>query len=143
MNRLFFLGALLLASCTKPADPDIKVSDAWARATAPGQTSAAIYGTISNQGGTADQLHGVSSDIAPHAMLHEGSMENGVARMRMVDRLDVPPGKTVELKPGAAHIMLTGVAEPLNAGQRVTVRLRFEKTGEIVVPVTVVGAGER
>jgi copper(I)-binding protein len=61
----------------------------------------------------------------------------------MVERIDLPPGERIELKPGGGHIMLTGVAEPLNAGQDVTLRLRFEKSGEIAVPVTIVAAGER
>lgn len=143
MIRTLLLSISLLAACAKPAAPNIEVSDAWARSTAAGQTSAAVYATLANKGGAGDRLLAVSTDRAPHAMLHEGSMEDGVARMRMVDRLDLPPGKTVELEPGGGHIMLTGVSKPLDAGQRFTLRLRFEKAGEMTVPVTVVAAGER
>jgi periplasmic copper chaperone A len=110
---------------------------------AAGQTSAAVYAMIRNEGATSDSLLAVSTDRASHAMLHEGSMENGVARMRMVERVELAPGETVELKPGGAHVMLTGVTEPLNAGQRFTLRLRFQKSGERTVSVTVVAAGER
>jgi len=70
-------------------------------------------------------------------------MENGIARMRMVERIELAPGKPVELKPGGAHVMLTGVNMPLEPGQRFMLRLRFEKSGEMTVPVTVVAAGER
>ena len=82
-------------------------------------------------------------DRAAHAMLHEGSVENGIARMRMVDQIELAPGERVELKPGGGHVMLTGVAKPLNPGDRFTLRLSFEKSGEKTVPVTVVGAGDR
>jgi len=144
MVRTIFLGCcLMLVSCGSPAGSEIKVDNVWARATAPGQTSAAVYATIKNEGGTGDRLLAASSARAAHAMLHEGAMENGIARMRMVERIDLPPGELIELKPGGGHIMLTGVAEPLNAGQDVTLRLRFEKSGEIAVPVTIVAAGER
>jgi periplasmic copper chaperone A len=60
-----------------------------------------------------------------------------------VDRIELAPGPRLELKPGGGHVMLTGVTSPLNAGDRFTLRLRFEKGGEKTVPVTVVGAGER
>jgi periplasmic copper chaperone A len=143
MIRPLLLGFLLLAACGKVAGPDIQVSDAWSRATAADQTSAAVYATIRNEGATSDQLLAVSTDRASQAMLHEGSMENGVARMRMVERVELAPGEAVQLEPGGAHVMLMGVAEPLNAGQRFTLRLRFEKSGERTVPVTVVAAGER
>jgi copper(I)-binding protein len=143
MIRPLLLGFLLLGACGKPAAPSIQVNDAWARATAPGQTSAAVYATIVNEGGAGDRLVAVSSDRAAHAMLHEGSVENGIARMRMVDQIELAPGERVELKPGGGHVMLTGVAKPLNPGDRFTLRLSFEKSGEKTVPVTVVGAGDR
>jgi len=143
MMRSLLLSFFLLAACGKPAGPEIRMDDAWARATATGQTSAAVYGTIENGGKSADRLLTASSDRSAHAMLHEGGMENGIARMRMIERIDLAPGKPVELKPGGTHVMLTGVSEPLNPGQRFMLRLRFEKSGEIAVPVTVVAAGER
>jgi periplasmic copper chaperone A len=143
MIRPILLCFLLLGACGKPAAPAIRVSDAWARATATGQTTAAVYATIVNEGAAGDRLVAASSDRAAQAMLHEGSVENGIARMRMVDRIGLAPGQRLELKPGGTHVMLTGVARPLNAGNQFTLRLRFEKGGETTVPVTVVGAGDR
>ena len=143
MIRPILLGFLLLGACGRPAASAVQVSDAWARATAAGQTTAAVYATIANEGAAGDQLVAASSDRAAHAMLHEGSVENGIARMRMVDRIELASGQRLELKPGGTHVMLTGVTSPLNAGDRFTLRLRFEKGGEKTVPVTVVGAGER
>lgn len=143
MTKPLLLAFLFLTACSKPASPGIRVSDAWARATAAGQTSAAVYADIDNRGGMGDVLIAVSSDRAAHAMLHEGNVENGIAKMRMVERLDLAPGRHTELKPGGSHIMLMGVREPLTAGQRFTLRLKFEKSGEIEVPVTVVAPGER
>jgi periplasmic copper chaperone A len=143
MIRSILLSFLLLAACGSPAGPEIRIEDAWVRSTAAGQTSAAVYATIENDGTSADRLLSVSSDRSAHAMLHEGGMENGIARMRMVERIELAPGKPVELKPGGAHVMLTGVNMPLEPGQRFMLRLRFEKSGEMTVPVTVVAAGER
>ena len=143
MIRPLLLSFLLLGACAKPAEPAIHVSDAWARATATGQSSAAVYATIANDGAASDRLLAASSEVAAHAMLHEGSIENGIARMRMVDRIELAPGQRMELKPGGTHVMLTGMTKPLNAGERFDLRLRFEKAGEKTVPVNVVAAGER
>ena len=52
MRSILLIFALALAGCA-PSSPDIKVSDAWARATAPGQSSGAIYATIENRGAAA------------------------------------------------------------------------------------------
>jgi copper(I)-binding protein len=144
MTRAMLLSALLLvAACSEPPPANVEVSDAWARATAPGQASGAIYGVIDNRGGAADRLVVVSTDRAAMAMLHENSTANGVVRMRMVGGLDVPSGNRVELKPGGTHIMLEGLKAPLVAGERFEVRLRFERSGEKAVPVQVVAAGAR
>ena len=62
----------LTAGCA-PRTPAIEIGDAWARATAPGQSSAAIYATIVNHG-SADRLVGVSSDSGM-AMLHTSASE--------------------------------------------------------------------
>jgi copper(I)-binding protein len=143
MIRLSLLAFLLLASCGKPANPDIKVSDAWARATAAGQTSAAVYATIDNKSGTGDRLLSVATDRASMAMIHEGGMENGVARMRMVNSLEVPAGAQARLAPGGNHIMLEGLKAPLAAGGTFQLTMRFERSGNIAVPVSVVAPGSR
>lgn len=143
MIRPLLFGFLLLAACGKPEKPAIQVSDAWARATAAGQSSGAVYATISNEGGSADRLIVASSERAADATLHEGSMENGIARMRMVGGIDLEPGERVEMKPGGTHVMLTSLKSPLKAGEQFQLVLRFQQSGEMTVPVTVVAPGAR
>jgi copper(I)-binding protein len=144
MTRVLLFSTLLLATaCGKPAPASVDVTDAWARATAAGQPSGAVYAAIANKGGTADRLVGASTDRASMAMIHENSTTDGISRMRMVDGVDVPSGGRVELKPGGTHIMLDGLKAPLVAGERLEVRLRFEKSGVKAVSVQVVAAGAR
>jgi len=143
LRRLLIVSAITtLAACGQPAAPDIKVSDAWARATAPGQ-GGAVYATIDNKGGTGDRLLSVATDRASMAMIHEGGMENGVARMRMVDSLDVGAGEQAKLAPGGNHIMLEGLKAPMAAGDKFQLTMRFERSGNIAVPVSVVAPGSR
>jgi hypothetical protein len=54
-----------------------------------------------------------------------------------VNAIDVPPGQTVELKPGAWHMMLIGLKAPLKAGDKVPMTLKFEKAGEVKVELKI------
>ena len=143
MNHMLIALAplLLIAACSAPAkDGAIEVRDAWARATAQGQPGGAIYATIVNHGGD-DTLIGASAPSATMAMIHTSSHVDGVARMRMVDRLAIPAGATVALAPGGTHVMLEGLAAPLVAGQQTTITLRFATADAKQVPVAIVAAG--
>jgi len=132
--------ALLLAGCgNDPALPDLKTADGWSRETVPGQASAAAYLTVINNGTGVDRLLTVSSDAAAHAMVHTTmTTDQGVSRMRhMADGLPIPPKTAVELSPGRTHIMLSGLKQPLRRGQKLTLELRFEKSGSKLATVKV------
>ncbi len=130
----------VLASCA-PAAPDIAVSEAWARATAPGQSGGAVYATIANRGG-GDRLVEVTSDTGT-AMLHRSDHQGGVVRMRMLPDLAIPAGSSVALAPGGTHVMLTGLGAPLAAGGSFAMTFRFTSAGPRTVTVAVVAAGAR
>ena len=132
--------AIALASCSgrTNAPADIRVADAWARATIAGQPSAAVYLTVTNAGRGDDRLLGVSSPAAKSATLHSSSSEGGVMRMRALrDGLAVPAGATVKLEPSGNHAMLTGLSAPLAPGTSFPLDLRFERSGERQVQVRV------
>ena len=137
MTRRGALGALLLlAACSGPQlSPEIAVTHAWARATAPGGTTSAAYLTIDNKGGE-DRLVGISIP-AGSASLHSTSMDGGVMRMRPLDSLVVPARSAVALEPGGIHIMLMGLRQPLTAGSTLPLELRFERSGTRQVTATV------
>ena len=135
------LAALLLASCSKGGPPDVRISDAWARETISGQTSAAAYMILKNEGAGDDRLLSVSAEAPAMAMLHSSESSDAIARMRPLDSgLAVPAGATIELKPGATHVMVMGLRAPLNVGDRLKLTMRFEKSGERPVEVRVTQA---
>jgi copper(I)-binding protein len=122
----------------------IRVADPWSRATPRGANVGAGYMTITNTGTVADRLVGGSAEIASTFEVHEMAMENQVMKMRAVTGgLELKPGATVELKPGALHVMFVGLKKPLAAGDRVTATLEFEKAGKVRVEYEVrpMGAG--
>lgn len=142
MKRLF-LAALLLASCGKGGQPDIQISDPWARETVTGQTATAAYMTIANDGSGGDRLMSVNADAPAMAMLHSSETSGGISRMRSMEAgVAIPAGGRIEFRPGGSHVMISGLSAPLRSGQALKLTLQFEKTGVRAVNVPIVGAGE-
>lgn len=113
----------------------------WARATAPGQPSGGVYLKVENKGG-ADRLVSASVDVAKLAQLHSMRMDGDVMKMEELPRgVELPAGQTVELKPGALHVMLLDLKGPLKAGDKFPMTLKFEKAGTIKVEVLVQAMG--
>ena len=134
--RLLPLLALTLAAFAAHAEDGPVVSAAWARATAPGVEVGAAYMVI--QGGSrADRLVGASSERADMVHLHDVVEEDGVAKMRSTESVEIPAGQRVELAPKGRHLMLMGLDAPLVAGQTFTIVLRFADSTEQAVTVTV------
>jgi len=135
------LAIVALGACTVTAwagDAPV-VSDAWARATPPGVDVGAAYMVI--QGGKqADRLVAASSDRAAMVHLHTVEEQDGMAKMRAIDAVDVPAGQRVTLAPKSTHLMLMGLDSALVAGQTFVVTLGFAESGEQSVTVTVKSA---
>lgn len=103
---------------------DIDVKSAWARPTVAGQMGTGAFMHLTSREGA--RLLGASSDVAGVVEIHEMAMEGNVMRMRPIRSLDLPPGSTVELKPGGHHMMLMDLKRPLAAGEKIKVELRLE-----------------
>jgi periplasmic copper chaperone A len=120
----------------------LAIGQPWARATPRGAAVAGGYLTITNKGPAADRLMGGSTVVANRFELHSMAIEDGVARMRPVEGgVEIKPRQTVELQPGGFHIMLVGLKQPLQQGERVKGTLLFEKAGKVDVEFTVVAIG--
>ena len=126
--RYLLLAMVLAAS---PAVAQIKIENAWARATAPGAKIAAGYMVIRNGAPAADRLIGASSPAAEKVETHVTLKDGDVFRMREVKGYDIPAGGSFELKPGGAHLMLVNIKAPLKEGDKVPLTLRFERAGEL------------
>jgi len=103
LNVLIFTAMSALAVQSAVA-ANVTVSNAWARATMPGQPVSAAYMQIKSD--TNAKLIGVSSSAVPQVEVHEMKMDGDVMQMREVKAIDLPKGKTVALEPGEFHIML-------------------------------------
>jgi copper(I)-binding protein len=123
------VAAVLLASAASlPVwAANVSVTDAWARATMPGQKVSGAYMQIRSDADA--RLVGASSPAVPRVEVHEMKMDGDVMRMREVKAIDLPKGKTVSLEPGGYHIMLMNLAKPIAAGEIIPLVLTVESGG--------------
>jgi periplasmic copper chaperone A len=122
----------------------IEIGQPWSRATPPTAPAAGGFLTLGNKGDAPDRLIAVESSAAGKVEIHEMKMDGNIMRMREVEGgLVLPPGQTVELKPGGYHLMFMGLKEPFVKDRRVPATLVFEKAGRIDVEFEVapLGAG--
>jgi copper(I)-binding protein len=119
----------------------VEVSDAWMRATAPGQKTAAGYMIMRNKSAQPERLVGGSSQAAAKLETHASIQDGDIMRMREVKGYDIPAKGSFELKPNGSHLMLVDLKRPLKEGDKVPVVLRFEKSGEVKVDFEVRALG--
>ncbi len=146
MKRLLIATLMTLTLVAANAQ-SVDVKDAWARATVTGQKATGAFMKLTAKDGA--KLVRASSPAAGITEVHEMKMDGDVMKMRAVQGgLDLPAGKTVELKPGGYHVMLMDLKAPLQKDSTVALTLVFqdakgvESTMNLNLPVsTMVPAG--
>ena len=98
------------------ASNTIQISDAYARATSPGQVVGAGYLTISNLANTNDRLLSASFTRVGQVQIHEMKMEGDRMMMRELNGLEIPAKGSAQLKPGGNHLMFMQLKEPFKEG---------------------------
>jgi copper(I)-binding protein len=120
----------------------IEIGHPWSRATPPTAESGGGFLAITNTGTTPDRLVAVKSPAADKVEIHEMKMDGNIMRMREVEKgIEIPPGATVELKPGGFHVMFMGLKAPFAKEAKVPLTLVFEKAGSIDVDLMVQAMG--
>jgi periplasmic copper chaperone A len=102
----------------------VQVDGAWARASVQGQKGTGAFMRLTAKEGL--KLVGAASPAAGVTEVHEMKMEGDVMKMRALPALDLPAGKTVELKPGGYHVMLMDLKAPLMKDSSVPLTLTFK-----------------
>jgi copper(I)-binding protein len=122
---LLLLVGLLAPVRSPAADSNLVVGGAWIRQPPPGSDVAAVYLSLQNAGTQAVKLTGVECPLAAMVMMHETVQAGGQSRMRALPAVTLAPGAAVAFTPGGRHIMLHGLAHPLQVGERVPLVLVF------------------
>jgi len=113
------LGLNLFAGQAWATDPAIAIRDAWIRGAPPGAAVLAGYLQLDNRTGGSLVVSTFHSPDFDRIELHRTVVEQGVARMLHVERLEIPPGETVSLEPGGMHLMLFSPVRSLRQDDRV------------------------
>jgi len=103
---------------------EVSVKDAWIRGTVQGQSATGAFMELTGKSNA--RLVGAASPVAKVVEVHNMKVENGVMKMFPVDGVELPAGKPVKLAPGGYHVMLMDLQKPLNAGDKVPLKLTFE-----------------
>ena len=102
--------------------------------------SVELHEVVMVEGDGGDMGSDMGGDMSATTMA--GGMEGetdgeGTMRMQQVDKIDLPAGESVELKPGGYHIMLMDLAAPLEEGTTIEITLEFEKATSVTVSAEV------
>lgn len=160
MIRLAFALALLLsplaALATEPVAPpapkviahgidDLKFEQPYVRLPPGSGKVTGGFMKIVNKSGTEHAIMKAASPSAKVVELHTHVEENGVFKMRPIEKIVIPANGTVELKPGGLHLMFFDLKEPLTAESRVTISLTLEdgSAGSLQVPVKALAGMEK
>ena len=102
----------------------VKITEAWVRGTVEGQHATGAFMKLISPVDAA--LVASASPVASIVEIHQMAMEGSMMKMRAVDRMLLPAGKTVELKSGGYHLMLMSLKQPMKAGDVVPITLTLE-----------------
>ena len=146
--KLKTLALIAAMACGSVYAQTVDVKDAWARTSVQGQKATGAFMKITAKDGA--KLVSVSSPAAGVTEVHEMKMDGDVMKMRAVQGgLDLPAGKTVELKPGGYHVMLMDLKAALPKDSTVPLTLVFkdakgvESKVELSVPVSTMAPGAK
>ncbi len=163
ITTMIIILALSACATTPTASPesapavtlgDLTISEPWVRAASASATTNSMssdshssmsmsattagYMTIRNSSAEPDFLIAAAvTDLAEAVELHTSTTENGVMKMRQVERIEIPAQGGVELKPGGFHIMLIGLKRDLKPDETVRLTLTFERSGTVEVSAVV------
>lgn len=109
-RALLMPGFTVLAACGGGSGGAPIIESAWFQVPPPGAQVTALYFTLDNRSSGTVTLVGAASPACERIELHETRIEDGMARMRRVERIEVAAGSKRVLEPGATHAMCFGPA---------------------------------
>jgi copper(I)-binding protein len=131
---------MVLAACAPAvAGPKVAVEGVWGRPSPKIATAGAFYMIFKNAGNAADTLVKASSTACGTVEMHETVDKNGMMEMVPIpgQKIEVPAGGEVVLKPGGTHIMCIDKKADFAAGAKIPLTLTFEKSGEMKFDVEI------
>lgn len=138
MRRVAVVIILAVAGCG--GSGVVEITDAWAGSTPPNAETAAIYLTIVNGTTHAVHIDEVATRQCGALEIHESTLDDQqIMRMRLAgeEAKTIGRGDTLEMLPGALHVMCIDPQQPFEAGDRFDITVDFDDGSTVTAPVPV------
>lgn len=132
VTPLLLLGmvCVVLPGCAQQP-PQITVEGQYANMSGMFLGAGSVFMKIRNAGGK-DSLISATTAL-PNTTVELHDVKDN--RMVKTERIAIAARDTTELKPRSLHIMLFNMPKTVREGSEITLTLKFEKSGEMQVPV--------
>jgi copper(I)-binding protein len=121
---IVWIAGALLSMSVSAADLGVTVSDAWGRATAPGQANGSVLFSIVSK--KEAKLVSITCPVAGAVEIHSMVHEDGQMKMRAVESIALPAEKVIDLGKAGIHVMLLNLKQALKAGDSIPLTLTIE-----------------
>jgi len=126
----------------------MNISDAQAMPIASNGNAVIVVATIRNQTGQDDKLTGGSSLGAALVALYATCScwpeatdpETGIVGVSRMPQWLIPQGQSIQLRVGDGELIVSGLPQPLAAGQTIEVTFEFAYAAPVTVTVPVVAS---
>lgn len=122
-NNLLFLLAFTWIQTVYAGPYDPIVSMAWVGETVPEQTTVTLQLNLTTI--KSVKLLSVSSPLVEVIEIHSLSNQKGAMKMRKVTSLLLPEHHTTTFGSRKLFLMMRGIKQPLNVGERIPLKLEF------------------
>ncbi len=127
-QKLISLMAFSLASQAWAGAHDVMVDKVWMRESVPGQQSVTVQMNLSVT--KAARLLSVSSPVAASGEIQGVVMRRGRMQTSTVESMKLAPHSTIIFGTRGVYLVLNGLKQALNVGDRVPVSLLIEVSGK-------------
>ena len=136
MRTVLTLLLVFLGACSADVQPALVASNVTITRSMPGMTMSAGYLKLTNNSKETITITRVGSPNYASVELHESVVEEGVARMRPLEKIEMPAGTSTILEPGGKHLMLMRPRAPTDEASADSVSLRFYDGPTLLLTVT-------
>jgi len=126
------LVCLFLVACGGEVMPPLVATDIVITQPMPGRQMSAGYISLTNNTNAAISITQVVSPDFEAVEMHESLLEDGIAKMRRIEKLTIPANSSISLERGGKHLMLM---RPTGALQ--TVSLNFYSGDTLLLNINV------
>ena len=126
--KIFLLALQFAILSFAPAfagQPLVAVDELYVTQPIPGQIAVAAYMRLTNESAQDVHLVSVTTPVARLVQIHTTLHEGGMMRMRELESLAIPAGRTLELAPMGTHLMLVEIDSGLFASGSIALELHF------------------